>query len=131
MGSGLVVYRCLIPAGYVPRLSECLLFCREAEATRNALHGVQWPIGNGKKLIIDYSTPEDMEVAQNPPAPPVPVPVAETKLPDKENEVCLVCWVLLREYASYCVFCRCPFLSKGLKMIERKTEETREGRMHK
>ncbi|XP_044266325.1 apoptotic chromatin condensation inducer in the nucleus [Tribolium madens] len=56
----------------------------EAEATRNALHGVQWPIGNGKKLIIDFATAEDMENAKNPPAPP-PVAVPDTKVSTKEN----------------------------------------------
>lgn len=39
---------------------------REAEATRNALHGIQWPIGNGKKLIIDFGTVEAMQAARNP-----------------------------------------------------------------
>ncbi|KAJ8978908.1 hypothetical protein NQ317_008887 [Molorchus minor] len=41
----------------------------EAEATRNALHGVHWPIGNGKKLVIEYATVEDLDKAKNP-APP-------------------------------------------------------------
>lgn len=58
---------------------------REAEATRNALHGVQWPIGNGKKLVIEYATVEEMEKAKNPPqTPPV---TTETKPPEKEVEV--------------------------------------------
>ncbi|RZC41024.1 apoptotic chromatin condensation inducer in the nucleus [Asbolus verrucosus] len=56
----------------------------EAEATRNALHGVQWPIGNGKKLIIDYATAEDLKNAKNPPAPPA-VPIPDTKASVKEN----------------------------------------------
>lgn len=60
---------------------------REAEATRNALHGVQWPIGNGKKLIIDFATAEDMENAKNPPAPPPPAPVPDVKVSAKENLV--------------------------------------------
>lgn len=62
----------------------------EAEATRNALHGVQWPIGNGKKLIIDYATEEDMQNAKNPPPPPAPAPVPETKTATKENLVSFV-----------------------------------------
>jgi apoptotic chromatin condensation inducer in the nucleus len=57
----------------------------EAEATRNALHGVQWPIGNGKKLIIDYATEEDLQNAKNPPAPPPVVTVPDTKTSTKEN----------------------------------------------
>ncbi|KAF5273627.1 hypothetical protein FQR65_LT04626 [Abscondita terminalis] len=52
----------------------------EAEATRNALHGVNWPIGNGKKLIIEYATEEDLEKARNPTPPPVPVPAAQPVL---------------------------------------------------
>lgn len=65
------------------------VLCREAEATRTALHGVQWPVGNGKKLIIEYATTEELEKAKNPPAPPAPaVPVIEEpKIPEKENEV--------------------------------------------
>lgn len=57
------------------------------------MHGVQWPIGNGKKLIIEYSTGEEMEKARNPPQAPPPV-VAETKPPEKENEVNVFvnCW---------------------------------------
>ncbi|CAG9865497.1 unnamed protein product [Phyllotreta striolata] len=58
---------------------ECI---EEAEATRNALHGIFWPVGNGKQLTIDYATEEEMEVAKNPVPPPVVVP---EKLPDKEN----------------------------------------------
>lgn len=46
----------------------------EAEATRNALHGVNWPVGNGKKLIIEYATEEQMEREKNPPAQPAPQP---------------------------------------------------------
>lgn len=58
---------------------------RDAEATRNALHGVHWPIGNGKKLIIDFATDEDLQNAKN---PPVVVPVPEPAVPiEKENEV--------------------------------------------
>ncbi|KAL3281179.1 hypothetical protein HHI36_004397 [Cryptolaemus montrouzieri] len=61
----------------------------EAEATRNALHGVNWPIGNGKKLVIEYSTEEEMEKAKNPPtqpvAPPVHVTPPRAKTPQKEN----------------------------------------------
>lgn len=53
--------------------------------TRNALHGVHWPIGNGKKLVIDYATVEDLEKAKNP--APTPAAPAE-KLPEKENRVC-------------------------------------------
>jgi hypothetical protein len=68
--------------------------CREAEATRNALHGVQWPIGNGKKLIIDYATEEDLQNAKNPPAPPPVVTVPDTKTSTKENLVILVNTVL-------------------------------------
>lgn len=61
------------------------IFVREAEATRNALHGVQWPIGNGKKLIIEYSVREELEKAKNPP-PPAPV-ATEAKSPEKEIDV--------------------------------------------
>lgn len=74
---------------------------REAEATRNALHGVQWPIGNGKKLIIEYSTREELEKAKNPP-PPAPI-VTETKLEEKEAEV-------TRNFAVYSIFAN--FLTK-------------------
>lgn len=65
-----------------------LLFCREAEATRNALCGVQWPIGNGKQLQIDYATIEDLRKAQNP--SPQPLPVQQEQVVNKqslENEV--------------------------------------------
>ncbi|KRT78919.1 RNA binding protein [Oryctes borbonicus] len=56
----------------------------DAEATRNALHGVHWPIGNGKKLVIDYGTEDDLENAKNPPAtPPIPEPTMKI---EKENE---------------------------------------------
>nr|XP_022908138.1 apoptotic chromatin condensation inducer in the nucleus isoform X1 [Onthophagus taurus] len=59
----------------------------EARGTREALHGVHWPIGNGKKLIIDYSTEEELANAKNPPAPPPPAPVVlEPSKSDKENE---------------------------------------------
>nr|CAI5849763.1 unnamed protein product [Callosobruchus analis] len=55
----------------------------EAVATRNALHGINWPISNGKKLKIDYATVEDLEKAKN----PVPATIA---IPDvtieKENK---------------------------------------------
>ncbi|CAH1965384.1 unnamed protein product [Acanthoscelides obtectus] len=37
-----------------------------AVATRNALHGINWPISNGKKLKIDFATVEDLEKAKNP-----------------------------------------------------------------
>lgn len=60
-----------------------LVSSREAEVTRNALHGVHWPIGNGKKLIIDYSTMEDMETAKNPPV----VIFRKEITPEKENLV--------------------------------------------
>ncbi|XP_050309739.1 apoptotic chromatin condensation inducer in the nucleus-like isoform X2 [Anthonomus grandis grandis] len=60
----------------------CYETAEEAEATRNALHGVHWPIGNGKQLIIDYSTREEMEIAMN---PPVTVPKKEPT-PEKENK---------------------------------------------
>lgn len=61
---------------------------REAEATRNALHGVHWPIGNGKKLMIEYANVEDLEMAKNPPAPPVvPIPEVPEKTVEKENKV--------------------------------------------
>ncbi|XP_050315184.1 apoptotic chromatin condensation inducer in the nucleus-like isoform X1 [Anthonomus grandis grandis] len=60
----------------------CYETAEEAEATRNALHGVHWPIGNGKQLIIDYSTREEMEIAKN---PPVTVPKKEPT-PQKENK---------------------------------------------
>lgn len=56
---------------------------REAEATRNALHGVNWPIGNGKKLIIDYGTLEDLETARNPPSKPPEI----SSTTEKENQV--------------------------------------------
>ncbi|XP_060517076.1 apoptotic chromatin condensation inducer in the nucleus-like isoform X2 [Cylas formicarius] len=55
----------------------------EAEATRNALHGVNWPIGNGKKLIIEYSTEEELEKVKNPPQPFV----RREKTPEKENQL--------------------------------------------
>ncbi|XP_072381912.1 uncharacterized protein Acn isoform X2 [Diabrotica undecimpunctata] len=58
---------------------ECL---EEAETTRNALHGVHWPIGNGKQLSIDYATEEEMEKAKNPIPTPIALPV---KSPEKEN----------------------------------------------
>nr|CAH7735308.1 unnamed protein product [Callosobruchus chinensis] len=51
----------------------------EAVATRNALHGINWPISNGKKLKIDYATVEDLEKAKN----PVPATIAK---PDVTNE---------------------------------------------
>ncbi|KAF5299937.1 hypothetical protein FQA39_LY11310 [Lamprigera yunnana] len=65
----------------------------QAEVTRNALHGVNWPIGNGKKLIIEYATEEDLDKAKNPtpppaapqPLPPVPEEIKTTK--DSINEV--------------------------------------------
>lgn len=61
------------------------LIGRDAEATRNALHGVHWPIGNGKKLMIDYAKEEDLENAKNPPVtPPLPEPPAKV---EKENQV--------------------------------------------
>ncbi|KAF2898669.1 hypothetical protein ILUMI_07503 [Ignelater luminosus] len=70
--------------------SKCYVYyetIEEAETTRNALHGVNWPIGNGKKLIIDYATPDDLEKARNP-TPPTPPPVLpEQKIPEKENQV--------------------------------------------
>lgn len=53
-----------------------MFFCREAEATRNAIHGINWPISNGKKLHIEYATPEDMESARNPPLTLLVEPVA-------------------------------------------------------
>ncbi|KAK9737241.1 RNSP1-SAP18 binding (RSB) motif [Popillia japonica] len=56
----------------------------DAEATRNALHGVHWPIGNGKKLMIDYGTEEDLDNARNPPATP-PIPEQTPKI-EKENQ---------------------------------------------
>uniref|UniRef100_A0A1Y1KVX1 RRM domain-containing protein n=1 Tax=Photinus pyralis TaxID=7054 RepID=A0A1Y1KVX1_PHOPY len=62
--------------------SKCYAYyetAEEAEATRNALHGVHWPIGNGKKLIIEYSTEEDLEKARNP-TPPPPPPVVPPPL---------------------------------------------------
>ncbi|CAH1099278.1 unnamed protein product [Psylliodes chrysocephalus] len=55
----------------------------EAEATRNALHGVYWPIGNGKQLLIDYATKEEMEGARNPVSLPATL---IQKLPDIENK---------------------------------------------
>lgn len=60
--------------------SKCYAYydtVEEAEATRNALHGVNWPIGNGKKLIIEYSTEEDFNRARNPTPPPLPPPVPQ------------------------------------------------------
>lgn len=62
--------------------SKCYAYyetAEEAEVTRNALHGVHWPIGNGKKLIIEYSTKEDLEKARNP-TPPPPPPVVPPPL---------------------------------------------------
>ncbi|KAK9879734.1 hypothetical protein WA026_006794 [Henosepilachna vigintioctopunctata] len=61
----------------------------EAEATRNALHGVNWPVGNGKKLIIEFATEEDIMKAKNPPiqaAPPIaPVTPPRNKTPPNEE----------------------------------------------
>ncbi|KAL1497068.1 hypothetical protein ABEB36_008091 [Hypothenemus hampei] len=59
----------------------CYENAEEAEATRNALHGIHWPIGNGKKLQIDFATMEDMEKAKNPPVVPLP----KAKSIEKEN----------------------------------------------
>lgn len=60
----------------------------EAENTRNALHGVHWPIGNGKKLIIDYSTPENLNDARNPPVIiPAPVAISIADISEKENKL--------------------------------------------
>ncbi|CAH0556997.1 unnamed protein product [Brassicogethes aeneus] len=66
--------------------SKCIVeyeTAEEAEATRNALHGIHWPIGNGKKLQIEYSTKEELDKAFNP--PPIPVPVIPEKV-EKENK---------------------------------------------
>ncbi|VEN60709.1 unnamed protein product [Callosobruchus maculatus] len=55
----------------------------EAVATRNALHGINWPISNGKKLNIDYATVEDLEKAKN----PVPAMIATSDVAiEKENK---------------------------------------------
>lgn len=62
------------------------MYCRDAETTRNALHGVNWPIGNGKQLIIDYATEEDVKKARNP-ALAVIQQLPEIKFPEKENWV--------------------------------------------
>lgn len=56
----------------------------QAETTRNALHGVNWPIGNGKQLMIEYATEDDMEKAKNPVS--LPSPVIPEKFPQKENK---------------------------------------------
>ncbi|XP_056640447.1 apoptotic chromatin condensation inducer in the nucleus-like isoform X2 [Diorhabda sublineata] len=55
----------------------------QAETTRNALHGINWPIGNGKQLVIDYATEDDMEKAKNPVS--LPSPAIPEKFPQKEN----------------------------------------------
>lgn len=72
--------------------SGWVLFYREAEATRNALHGVHWPVGNGKQLLIDYATVEELRKAQNPsPLPPVLAPVQQENIvpvEHREPEVC-------------------------------------------
>lgn len=73
-----------------------LILFREAEATRNALHGVYWPIGNGKQLVIDYATLEDMEKAKNPTPPMLSVNLDK---PEKENRV----RIILR-FFLFCVF---------------------------
>ena len=36
----------------------------QAFETRQALHGVSWPLSNPKKLIVEYATKEDMESAR-------------------------------------------------------------------
>ncbi|XP_018320732.1 apoptotic chromatin condensation inducer in the nucleus [Agrilus planipennis] len=58
----------------------------EAEATRNALHGVNWPVGNAKQLCIEYATEEDLENARNPPPIAAP-PVESTNIIEKENKI--------------------------------------------
>lgn len=36
----------------------------QAFETRQALHGISWPMSNPKKLHVEYATKEDMEVAR-------------------------------------------------------------------
>lgn len=36
----------------------------QAFETRQALHGVSWPLSNPKKLIVDYATKIDMDLAR-------------------------------------------------------------------
>ena len=36
----------------------------QAFETRQALHGISWPISNPKKLQVEYATKEDMELAR-------------------------------------------------------------------
>ncbi|XP_014210737.1 apoptotic chromatin condensation inducer in the nucleus [Copidosoma floridanum] len=46
--------------------SKCFVqYANEDQAfeTRQALHGVSWPVSNPKKLIVEYATKEDMERA--------------------------------------------------------------------
>lgn len=61
------------------------------------MHGVQWPIGNGKKLVIEFSTVDDFEKARNPAPPPVipsdPIPEVTTVV--KENVVSVICHICL------------------------------------
>ena len=33
----------------------------EAEATRNALHGTQWPASNPKTLVVDFSKDDQLK----------------------------------------------------------------------
>ncbi|XP_043274879.1 apoptotic chromatin condensation inducer in the nucleus isoform X2 [Venturia canescens] len=47
--------------------SKCFVeYCNEDQAfeTRQALHGISWPVSNPKKLIVEYATKEDMEMAR-------------------------------------------------------------------
>ncbi|OXU22941.1 hypothetical protein TSAR_002274 [Trichomalopsis sarcophagae] len=47
--------------------SKCFVeYTNEDQAfeTRQALHGVSWPLSNPKKLIVEYATKEDMEAAR-------------------------------------------------------------------
>lgn len=36
----------------------------QAFETRQALHGISWPLSNPKKLHVEYATKEDMETAR-------------------------------------------------------------------
>ena len=45
---------------------ECFQYANEDQAfeTRQALHGVSWPLSNPKKLYVEYASKEDMDLAR-------------------------------------------------------------------
>lgn len=49
--------------------------------TRNALHGVHWPVANGRRLDVDFGTEEAMEQAR---APTEVKKEIKTQTPEKE-----------------------------------------------